>query len=252
MNEKQKRVFDNLLGHDPMMMRPFDSSAQILQEKLQAMGITPPVKLYYEYQLPDNQTPEQFERFVQKMLFIDAFQSQQILDTAAYYLGSQKRALDYLGESGKTSAQEIQPVIDYNMQLCQTCQDDCAALSPAERKELADYITGMQDTVCRDMRAMVKWMKEHNPELKSVRVDGMNMISVWDFINGIVYGFAPEEIDYFLNTDGNTRNKETDELYRRLESFGIKPGYFIRPDRAQKILDCVVNAHIRHTQNMER
>lgn len=233
MNAKQQRAFDNLSRHIYGPMWTFDSSAKILEDKLSALGIASPVRLYYEYRFPDNQDAEQFEHTMQRFEFVIGFNPQQILNTSEYY-----RAMP----SGNISDKLVADIMDYNDELCKICEQDCADLTDIERKELADNIIGLKEQTWHDIDATVSWIKAHNPELESVRVDMKNDTMLLMFLSGVNYGYAPADIDYFINTDTDTKFSAVDKTYAQLGLFDLYPNYIIRPDRAQKILDAVLMA----------
>lgn len=231
MNDKQQRVFDNLVLHEYGDM-PFNSAAQDLEEHLHILGITPPVKLYYQYRLPENQTPQQFEKILQRLMFICNFEPQEILNTSEYY-------------------QELaQCIPEKNIKYCfeqmrKTCEKDCAELTDDEKKDFVQHVLELQELACMDICTVAQIIQESNPELKSVRVNMDDVNLVIAFVEGVVYGYAPDDIDYFLNTDIKTRSIEKDKWYAKFESLGvgIYLNYILRPDREQKILDAVIQAH---------
>lgn len=251
MNANQQCAFDNLSRHIYGPGWKFFSSAKILQDKLSALGVASPVRLYYEYRFPDNQSAEQFEQNLQKIEFVVGFNPQQILNTSEYYQQGLKKAMEYMATSGDASDGLVSGVKDYNDELCKICEQDCAELTSVERKELADYIINLKEQTWHNVAAMALWLKQNNHELESVRVDTTNNTMLLIFLSGVNYGYAPADIDYFINTDINTKISETDKIYTQLGLFDLYPNYIIRPDRAQKILDAVVMARNTNPKDKE-
>lgn len=247
MNEKQQRAFDDLARHIYGPLYTFDLSAKILEDKLCALGVSLPVRLYYEYRFPDNKNAEQFEHVIQKLELVSGFNSQQILNTSEYYQQESQKTKSRMQATGE-SEKLIGDVMDYIDQICKTCEQDCAGLTDAERTELVDYIVNMGSNVLHEMHVLASWLQQNNPELQSVRFDMTKYADLLMFLHGVNYGYAPADIDYFINTDMNTKISDTDEIYRQLESIDLYPNYIIRPDRAQKILDAALTARTNTQQ----
>lgn len=249
MNFKQSVAFDKLLRRNTMLRFPFDSSAQKFENDL--MRICPlPIKLYHQYKFPNNQSQEQFEYLVQGIAFIFMiFNPRQITDTKAFYQGTAEQAIKGMKELGYTSEKDFQNVRNKHQNESDVCEQILKNLTTDERSGLLEFIEKRKSPdAWAEVVTLVSWLKENNPELKSVRLNTTDVQSVIDFLQGVNYGYAPEELDYFLNTDMDTRNNQNTEVYSLLESVGVRPEYIVRPDRAQKIKDAVMMARATQQQ----
>lgn len=252
MNFKQNVAFDKLLRRNTMLRFPFDSSAQKFENDLKR--ICPlPVKLYYQYKFPNNLSPQQFEYLVQGIAFVFIkFNPRQITDTDAYYQEVAERAISDSKAIGYTSETVFQNTRARYLNEAKVSHDIVKDLTTDERVGLLRFIEKCKTSdAWAEVVALVSWLKENNPELKSVRLNTTDVQAVLDFLQGVNYGYAPEELDYFLNTDMNTRNNQIKEIYSLLESVGVRPEYIVRPDRAQKIQNAVMMARAAKQQCKE-
>ncbi|MBD5389344.1 hypothetical protein HDR63_03775 [bacterium] len=252
MNFKQLNIFDKLLFKDTMLQFPFNSSAMDFEDQIRPY-VTPPVQLYHEYMLPNKKTPQEYEYLVQKLVYLLLiFDPQELTDTTNFYV---KISEDVLTDAVKMGASDerLAQITNHYVREIEKVEKILAPLDAAARQDLVDQI----ESRLPDARAMavdqVKQLKRLNPQLERVRVDMTRDLSIADFLQGVNYGFAPEEIDYFLNTKMEDRNREIDESYRKLAELGLEPTYIVRPDRAQKIVDAVTRARqkqlIAHNRN---
>ncbi len=247
MNMKQRDAFDVLVKYSTLLSFPFDSSSQMMEDALKKIGVVSSVKLYYEYKYPHGYDARWYEQIVQRYWYVLATNfEKQILDTEKYYSDLYDRSI--LTDIPIDDINKKQ-YDDFLAKMMARCKREYAAVkeclsgfSDDEKHELINHIKSLEPKYADDLIRGVELMKTLNPELKSVRVNLENIYRVLDFHQGATYGFAPEDLDYFLNADIETRNKETEKIYAQLESFGVRPSYFIRPDRVQKILDTVLLA----------
>lgn len=242
MNDKQKTALNKLLLINTLTWFQFDSSAQKFEDALKKL-CSVPVKLYYNYKFPNNQSPEQFEYLVQGLVyFFKLFKPRQITDTDVYYREIAEQAVKNSKHNGYTSEKFFQSVRGRYSYIGTQTQKNLEKLNAVERTGIVEYIENHKANSWGEVVNLVSWLKDNNPELKSVRVNTADVVSVIDFLQGVNYGYAPEELDYFLNTDENTRNRECGEMYSQLETLGVRPEYMVRPDRLRKILDAVMMA----------
>lgn len=236
MNIAQRNAFDTLMRHTTMLRMEFDSSAEFLERQIRERGIVPPIKLFYEYKYPDNLTPQQYEVFVQRLVFILlVYVPEMINDNVGYNLRYFQKSISKLD-----NAQLIDQVRSGVARDIRECYGALSKLTDAERAQMIDafaYDTPRARELARKNINMIKLL---NPQLADVRVNMDDDFNMLDFLQGATYGFAPEEIDYFLNTTMEERNAVPDPL----ENSGLNVWYKLRPDRAQKIADAV------HLNNM--
>lgn len=248
MNDRQQRVFDALVKDVTMLRFEFDSSSQQMEDMLRKAKVPLSVKLHYKYKLPDNVSPQTFEWTVQSAEYVLLrFREDHILNVTKYYMDSFIDFIDLHGYNKDTVEIGRQRFADGAKVVATQLEQ----LNHAERQELANTITESKKSYFVYMQQLVDWLKKANPELRPVRVNTDNAASMSDFLQGVVYGFAPEDIDYFLNTDMNVRNAEIDEINARLQEMGMCPTYVIRPDRAQKILDSVLMTRVAMSKDKE-
>lgn len=248
MNDRQQRVFDALVKDVTILRFGFDSSSQQMEDMLYKAKVPLPVKLYYKYKLPDNVSPQTFEWTVQRAVYVlSKFHEDHILNVTKYYLDSFISFIDLHGYNDYTVEVGRQRFADG----AKTITTQLEQLNHAERQELANTISESKKSYFVYIQQLVDWLKKVNPELQPVRVNTDDVDSMSDFLQGVVYGFAPEDIDYFLNTDMRVRNAETDKIYAHLEKMKMCPTYIIRPDRAQKILDSVLMTRVAMSKDRE-
>ena len=120
-------------------------------------------------------------------------------------------------------------------------------LTESERKELNDYILQQKLIHANMLSDVVLELVNLNPELRSVDIKPSKII---DFLKGAAYGFATEEIDYFINE----YKGETDEsaaFTRNMNNLlGFEPGYILSPKHREIILSAAQANHVaRSRQN---
>ena len=159
-------------------IEPWDSSAQKFENRLKKIGIKIPIKLYYKYKLPDNMSLNDFYTLTHKYeIFITFY--------LAYIAQKRKHKI-------KNFADDL-----FNFFF----KSDVLSLN-----DLSYYYTclDLPDSICESafrktykralkyMRHVAKELLRLNPELQVVK-----NYQNYDFIMGAVYGFAPDELDFF-------------------------------------------------------
>jgi hypothetical protein len=82
---------------------------------------------------------------------------------------------------------------------------------------------------------MIAEIKRLNPELANIKTDGKRsniMGVVPDFINGVAYGFAPEDIDYCLNAP----REEFSAYKEKTDRLNLAHGHIPAPSRLDALL----------------
>lgn len=69
--------------------------------------------------------------------------------------------------------------------------------SKQEIEELEKYISQKKDSWKSEMGQIVQDIKRLNPELANISINTASKEE--DFVRGVVFGFSPEDINYFLN-----------------------------------------------------
>ena len=78
----------------------------------------------------------------------------------------------------------------------------------------------------------VKWVKENNPELSNVNIQD-NEVAKSVFLRGVLYGFGPEEISYFITRsfdEAESDSVEIDKLAESLQKIGVQLTYILSPN----------------------
>lgn len=245
MDRKLLNAFNALVNRCTMLQFGYDSSSQQMEEKLRNYGVVPPVKLYYEYKYPNAKTGAEYEKFISRLSYIlwiysrehvtkpEEFFKQEFEDTVNFYQAA-------TGEYERNMAQRC-------MRAMQDIEKYLFTLTESERNALADRIEHDKSLAYETAKNQVAELKRLNPELQSVRVG--EGLSIMEFMDGVAYGFAPQEIDYFINTDMEQRNADAKPYNDILDKFNLVPWYFVRPDRLKKIVD-VVQAHMIQTNKV--
>ncbi|MCL2748994.1 MAG: hypothetical protein FWE50_02865 [Alphaproteobacteria bacterium] len=196
MNAKLNSILGDMIIKNTELKSGFNSSAKEFRDQLKAKGIRVPFKIYYEYKIPEGLTPQEYEFKVQKMHFI------------LYFDGS-----------------ELEPY----------------GLTPDEKQELVDYIK--RSKASNDLAFIFEedQIRKLNPELKNIDLAyGPNIAKrsarILNLLEGVTYGFAPEDIQNFLNRH-NTGDKEQLIMHEKADNatleklLGFSPGYILSPER---------------------
>lgn len=248
--KKFKSATDNLISQNlvenlknNMKIPVWDSSAQKLENALKKRGIILPQKLYYEYKFPGGLKNFEFDekdtltRFynIYRSYFINIASGSIKQKSLKFYMFD--FCLDRYNFSKKT---------DFSAFFC-----FCISLAVSDVEKLKSAFMTAQEQVYK----LADLIKEMNPELQNIK----NHRSL-DFIAGVTYGFAPQEIQFFLNLDERREARSYDLQYERegrdkelkrarenaskIESFVGKPvGYILAPETSDKIVKAI-NEHM--------
>lgn len=186
----------------------YNSSAQILETDLAKLGIKFPKKLWFQYKLPGGISPEKFEI-----------------------------------ESGK---------IDFFVFKYPTIKDliqigcvDRGGLSDEELDVVEKYRASQRTKYLEFLDKHFKWVKEHNPELSIVKIPD-DEVAKSNFLRGVLYGFGPEEISYFINRSyeqAESDHNEQEQMRVVLDKIGVRLEYILCPDN-RALLQKQVNEYL--------
>ena len=99
-----------------------------------------------------------------------------------------------------------------------------------EIEGLEKYILQNKDSWKSNMEQIVQEIKSLNPELANISINTVDKEN--DFIRGVVFGFSPEDINYFLNRTNEQACKDiSDEEY-----YGV--AHIVAPEHRE----CLKNA----------
>ncbi len=206
LSEKIQDALKMLIVVTSQLQYGYSSSSKDLDEKLKKAGIIPPVKLYYDYKLPNNMSPEDYEAEVDELVF--------------YY------------------------VFDENSDA-EMFEKYTEALNGDEKAELLSFIKKRQENNDNLIVLEAAKVKALNPELRKIVTTvkrGDKVLEIWpklSLLSGAAYGFAPEDIKYFINRPYPTpeqvkiENAEYDEFEKLT---GIRPTYVLSPEHYNAIM----------------
>lgn len=180
----------------------FPSALKVEQDYAE-YGIKLPFKNYYEYK-----APSEFESLYE-MLF---------------WLGQSEGAKAMFADKWLLPFEEFWKWIkEIDVEIFNDFWKERLVFYKAFTKEQMEKIYAY----VKQKRQMLNWnsiiadVKRLNPELAHIRTDGKRsnvMGVVPDFIRGVAYGFAPEDIDYCLNAPKDEWD-EFQEIYKKVLCF---------------------------------
>lgn len=195
MNKKLMLFMNTCMLRFSSVADGYFSSAQILETGLAKVGIKFPKRLWFQYKLPDGISPEKFEIEAAKIAF-------------------------FLFE---------EPTIE---RLVQYGIIDRCNLSDKELAAVQKYRVSQRSNYLEILDKHVKWVKENNPELSSVNIQD-NEVAKRNFLEGVLYGFGPEEISYFITRsfdEAESDSVEIDKLAESLQKIGVQLTYVLSPN----------------------
>lgn len=71
---------------------------------------------------------------------------------------------------------------------------------------------------------------------KNIELRGINFKSSEDFVNGAMFGFAPDEIRYFCDKSGFRDMNIEHKLQEELKKYGIEISYILAPETAKQLI----------------
>ncbi len=107
------------------------------------------------------------------------------------------------------------------------------SLSLVEKLRLVKYIKGGRKTSREKLDEYVKFVQHANPELSKLKIE--NDFDKFDILAGATFGFAPDEIEYFMKRKERDLNRER-ETDGKFKKFGIELHYVLSPHTAKKVI----------------
>ena len=203
------------------------SSAQQLENSLLKQGLKPPQRLYYDYKFPDDLKNFEIE---QKTVIPRCF-------CAIYESFLEKLETDDVHkrlDAVVTNTTDMTYYYSFNINLAMSDIKNFKSLMDKIYKENIKKIYKMADAI-----------KALNPELQHIP-NHRNL----HFVNGTIYGFAPQEIYYFLNAKELTDEEFDEEMQLTApihEFTGEYITYRLSPETTQSLIDAIQkhrgNAH---------
>lgn len=200
MNKKIKDFLEKIKIEWTQLRYGYSSSAKEFSDKLAEKGIILPIKLFHSYKLPDDISPVEYEKIVQEINLYTIFSKGILYD---------ENLIKYSDIRLNNDEKEI---IEKHVILEQPRYEDL-------------------------LKAEVIKIKQLNPELMYINTDD-GIYDKLQFLEGVNYGFAPEDIEYFLKrlmTDEliNQDKLNNAELDKHL---GFSPGYILSPENMDIVL----------------
>lgn len=108
-------------------------------------------------------------------------------------------------------------------------------LSLIEKLRLVKYITSKHAESRKKIDEYVRFIQFANPELSKLKISTEH--HKFDILAGAAFGFAPNEIEYFI-TDyrGMASGTKDKQLHDKIESYGVRLEYVLAPKTVQKII----------------
>ena len=179
----------------------------LLQEKRYAQyGIKLPFKLHYEYKMPFG-----LESSYDLLFWLVAVDLKK-------RLRSGKDLVDYLEES-----------IDYLRDKDKKLLSVYRAVSPQQLNMIIDWLGQISSD------QMIAEIKRLNPELAHIKTDGKTsgvVNPVLDFVQGVAYGFAPEDIELCLTS----KHEELQKVAENPRYQKVRFGHYTIPEHYEAML----------------
>ena len=199
MNKRLKQILIELMRRTKVLKY---ASAKDFVDKLGKAGIHSPIKLYYQYKLPDGMSSEDLEQ----------------------------------------EASEIEFFLFYNKNKL----DAISGLPDDEKDVINRYIISSRSEYAKKLAGLLVNIKRLNPILRDIKM--MNAFDRIDFVKGVSRGFAPEDIDFFIN--GNESSEAFDK--KLMGSLGFSAGFAISPNHQQEIMDAILAKKSGRNNSVER
>lgn len=176
----------------------YHSSALEAEQMFASYGIKLPFQIYYKYKLPNGLTPSQLLMRYDYMCLAQSFKEGE---------------KNIFCEPGKYTEQEMQDYINYSL----AHKDEWAAQMEKYVDEIRRLNPELANVSVKEDK--VQYLKKSMPQWATGRVKGLEQ----DFVHGVVFGFLPEDIEYFLN-----RTDEQAKLdAQNKENYGV--GHVVAP-----------------------
>ena len=184
-------------------------SALEQEKKYAAYGIKLPFKIYYRYNLPENMEPLELLWTAEEMKF-----SAQIPDIKQLYI-----KLNETNDSGDSTYKEQLEFIE--------------SFSPEQIQQINKYISDNLPKYSE--KTLIAEIKKLNPELAHIETKVSAICPIHpeiDFIRGVVWGFAPEDIEFVLSHT----HEEMQQIAQDPRRQALHHGHFPAPSRLDAIL----------------
>ena len=107
-------------------------------------------------------------------------------------------------------------------------------LTGMEKIEIVRYVWEMRrQKNHKNMNCYADEIKRNNPELADIKPTN----SIENFVYGVLFGFAPDEIRYFCEEKGSRNFDVEHNLDEKLENFGVRTTYVLSPNTAEALLN---------------
>lgn len=233
LNERERLLLQQLIVKSMYLGREYRSSAKNYEDFLHKTGVSLPFKLFYEYKYHNNMTPAQYETYITSLLFYISFDKLQILQPEEYVkqlienLAQDEPCLPPMNE--ETKAQ----VLKHHVDLVKDMSD-------SEKQHITSYICDNREYAQQKLITDVQEIKKLNPELREIKLN-LNSIESVIFLSGVISGYAPEDIEYFIQIQSELKNidfsNQRQEEFEQILGKHKSPQFRIRPDRIDIILN---------------
>ena len=207
-------------------------SAKKAEERYKSYGVTPPHKIYYEYKFPDGLSNY---TLLMNYSYMYDYQDFERGDIVSRFKHLDKIHPDQRKELTQYTPEQLQDIEDYILEHKQEWAKKIQYYSDEIRKlnpELA-HINVTQEKL-DDISKNNKWLSPTEYKKRAEK----------NFIHGVVFGFSPDDINYFINrTEAQCIQDQDDE---RLNF--IRIGHIIAPQhrddfyRAEQQIQQIKNA----------
>lgn len=212
----------------------WNSSAQNLENKIKQAGFILPQKLYYEYKFPDNLKNYEVDKqtlFARCFIAIYENYLEQFNGTGT------KKKLFY--DAAETARNDLSGFFGF-----------CICLALSNIKNLKSVFDKTYNDCIKQIHQLAQEIHELNPELQNIK----NYKDI-DFVNGAIYGFAPPEIDFFMQNnliDSNGEQYPIENMEKIAQLLNMeRVTYVLSPDTAEQVLQSIQRQKKLHTVNQD-
>lgn len=214
-------IYNNFV--DGLYDHGWDSSAKKLEQELKNHGIVLSSKIYYEYKFPGNLKNYEIDR---RTAFLRLF--------AAFYenwlekFEKPKLVKNRLFWHATTNAKYDMSAFFYF----------CICLALSRTKNIKTVFEQAYISCETKLDALAEQIRQLNPELQGIQ-DYKN----FDFVNGAIYGFAPQDIDFYIQQNRHVDHRmpySTTNSSNEISNFLQKEvTYILSPKTADDILKAI-------------
>ena len=169
-------IYNNFVGG--LYDHGWDSSAKQLEQELNNHGIVLSSKIYYEYKFPSNLKNYEIDR---RTVFLRLF--------AAFY----ENWLEKFEKPKLVKNRLIWHAIPNAKYDLSAFFYFCICLALSRTKNIKTVFEQAYISCGTKLDALAEQIRQLNPELQGIQ-DYKNC----DFVNGAIYGFAPQDIDFYI------------------------------------------------------